>query len=99
MFISKDIITSHLNKIELFNNDESNNFPYKDFEDLKNSIPSNDKKKIVLSTSISSEYELLIKRFIPNINEITNIQNAKEGLNIINSRVISLIIQKKITYL
>ncbi len=45
MFISKDIITSNLNKIELFNNDESNNFPYKDFEDLKNSIPSNDKKR------------------------------------------------------
>ena len=88
MFISKDIITSHLDKIELFNNDESNNFPYKDFEDLKNSIPSNDKRKIVLSTSISSEYELLLKRFIPNINEITNIQNAKEGLNIINSRII-----------
>ena len=67
MFISKEIVNSHLEKIELLNINESDSFPYNNFIDLQNSIMDDDKRKIILSTSISSEYELLVKKFMPNI--------------------------------
>ena len=99
MFISKEIVNSHLEKIELLNINESDSFPYNNFIDLQNSIMDDDKRKIILSTSISSEYELLVKKFMPNINEITNVYSAQIGLNLISSKVTRPYYSKKNNFL
>jgi hypothetical protein len=95
MFIPKDEIVNKLNTIKIFTKNESNPLPFKDFDNLIESTNSYTKLKIVLATSVSSEYELLIKKFLPNLNEIKNINDAKFGINIINCSVIRPYFSKK----
>ena len=95
MFIPKDEIVNKLNTIKIFTKNESNPLPFKDFDNLIESTNLYTKLKIVLATSVSSEYELLIKKFLPNLNEIKNINDAKFGINIINCSVIRPYFSKK----
>src|SRR6056300_734192 len=62
----------------------------KDFDSLLRRIDNKEinNKKIILITSIQSEYEKLIKKFSTDINEIPNIDNAIDSLNLMLSEIV-----------
>ena len=90
-FVDKDILKSFCSKDKIIK--EVNNYTkpkFDDFNSLLNLI--DDKKtinqKIILITSIQSEYELLIKKFSPNINEILDIKDANNSINLMLSNIV-----------
>ena len=90
-FVDKDILKSFCSKDKIIK--EVNNYTkpkFDDFNSLLNLI--DDKKtinqKIILITSIQSEYELLIKKFSPNINEILDIEDANNSINLMLSNIV-----------
>ena len=90
-FINKDIIKSFCSKDKIIKEVNNYNNPkFDDFNSLLNLIDSGKiiNQKIILITSIQSEYELLIRRFSPNINEILDIKDANNSINLMLSNIV-----------
>ena len=95
MFVSAEKVTNELTKINDFKINDSDHLDFSDFNDLLKNIKAYKNLKVILATSIRSEYEILLKQFLPNINEIININDALPGVNLINSSVVRPYYSKK----
>ena len=51
-------------------------------------------KKIILITSISSEFEILVKKFLPDLAQPKNIDEAKDGINIMMGELVRPFLNK-----
>ncbi|MDC0466717.1 transcription-repair coupling factor [Gammaproteobacteria bacterium] len=90
-FVHKDLVMSFCSKDKIVKAKDNYKIPcFKDFESLLRLIDNKEinNKKIILITSIQSEYEKLIKKFSTNINEISNIDNAIDSLNLMFSEIV-----------
>ena len=90
-FVDKDILKSFCSKDKIIK--EVNNYTKPKFDDFNSLLNLIDNKKtinqkIILITSIQSEYELLIKKFSPNINEILDIKDANNSINLMLSNIV-----------
>jgi transcription-repair coupling factor (superfamily II helicase) len=90
-FVDKDILKSFCSKDKIIK--EVNNYTKPKFDDFNSLLSLIDGKKIInqkiiLITSIQSEYELLIKKFSPNINEILDIKDANNSINLMLSNIV-----------
>ena len=79
MFIKSSFIENKVNEMPLFCDSlsEYSDFKYKDFDDFSRAEVFNNlkEKRIILMTSITSEYEIILKKYLPNINEINSTIN------------------------
>jgi len=90
-FVQKDLVMSFCSKDKIVNAIEDYKIPcFEDFDSLLRRIDNKEinNKKIILITSIQSEYEKLIKKFSTDINEIPNIDNAIDSLNLMLSEIV-----------
>ena len=92
MFIQSSFIENKLNEMSLFNNcfEEYYDFTYKDFDYFiqPDVLSKLNQKKIILMTSITSEYEIILKKYLPNIHQINLLDEARIGLNIMLNPII-----------
>ena len=99
MFIKSSFIENKVNEIPLFCDSfsEYSDFKYKDFDDFSRAEVFNNlkEKRIILMTSITSEYEIILKKYLPDINEINFRHEAKLGLNIMLNPIIRPLINIK----
>ena len=84
LFCSLETIKNKLPKKSIWHFDIYVDFNYKDIDELVNNIGQSklEKYKIVLITSLQSEYETLFERLKPDIKEINNISEASFGINL-----------------
>jgi len=90
-FIDKNIIQSFCSKDKIIKEIDIYSEPkFHDFVSLLEMIDSEKilNQKIILMTSIQSEYEHLAKRFSPNINEIMDIKDANHSINIMLGSIV-----------
>ena len=89
MFVNQKILKNQLKKVQLIKS-SNGQFQYENFEDILGAITTNNikSKKIILITSISSEFELLVKRFLPYLTQPKNIDEAKDGINIMMGELV-----------
>ena len=89
MFVDKEILRKELKKVQLIKS-SSGQFKYENFEDILNAIFTKKikSKKIILITSISSEFEILVKKFLPDLAQPKNIDEAKDGINIMMGELV-----------
>jgi transcription-repair coupling factor (superfamily II helicase) len=90
LFCSLEIIKNELPQESTWDFGIYEDFNYKDINEILNDINLGKlaKYKIVLITSIQSEYEALFNKFKPNIREIKNISEASFGINLIISNIV-----------
>ncbi|MGY9042050.1 MAG: hypothetical protein ACKVKZ_06690, partial [Alphaproteobacteria bacterium] len=89
MFVNQKILKNQLKKVQLIKS-SNGQFQYENFEDILGAITTNNikSKKIILITSISSEFELLVKKFLPDLTQPKNIDEAKDGINIMMGELV-----------
>jgi transcription-repair coupling factor (superfamily II helicase) len=89
MFINQKTLLGILKKVKQIKSSDGE-FKYEKFEDLIGDISTNkiEFKKIILITSINSEFELLVKKFLPNLTQPKDIKEAKEGINIMMGELV-----------
>jgi len=89
MFVDKEILRKELKKVQLIKS-SIGQFKYENFEDILNAIFTKKikSKKIILITSISSEFEILVKKFLPDLAQPKNIDEAKDGINIMMGELV-----------
>ena len=98
MFICPDDINDLLNKIPIVKPLENyKEFKFNNYDDAIDQL-LNKKiqfKKTILITSINSEYELILKKYLPGITQINSVKEAKPGLNLILGNVVRPLINKE----
>ena len=87
LFVNSNKIKESLPSAESVSNDIFGEINFSKGEDFLSKIKNNslEEKKIVFATNIQSEYESFVKKFSPKIKHITNLYEAEEGINIINT--------------
>ncbi|NCW59649.1 MAG: DEAD/DEAH box helicase, partial [Proteobacteria bacterium] len=87
LFVNSNKIKETLPSAESVSNNIFGEINFSKGEDFLSKIKNNsfEEKKIVFATNIQSEYESFVKKFSPKIKHITNLYEAEEGINIINT--------------
>ncbi len=91
MFINQNEISNSLMNISLIEPlSNYKEFKFESFDDAIEQLSNKEIefKKTILLTSINSEYELLLKKYLPNISQINSVKDAKNGLNLILGNVV-----------
>ena len=91
MFINQNEISNSLTNISLIEPlTNYKEFKFESFDDAIEQLSNKEKKKkkTILLTSINSEYELLLNKYLPNISQINSVKDAKNGVNLILGNVV-----------
>ena len=97
MFVDQKILKGELKQVQLIKS-SNHQFKYETFEDILVAISSKriKSKKIILITSISSEFELLVKKFLPDLTQPKNITEGQDGINIMMGELVRPFFNKDI---
>ena len=91
MFINQNEISNSLTNISLIEPlTNYKEFKFESFDDAIEQLSNKEIefKKTILLTSINSEYELLLNKYLPNISQINSVKDAKNGVNLILGNVV-----------